>query len=72
MRDNDEDKSCFQTLVEIYLLSWLVLPLTFNLSTQGAEMGRALWIQGQPGLKSEFPDNEGCYTEKSCLTKKKG
>lgn len=34
-------------------------------------MGRSLWIKGQPGLKSEIPDSEGCYTEKSCLTQKK-
>lgn len=42
MKDSDEYKCCFQTLVEIYLLSRLVMPLTFNLSTQGAEIGRAL------------------------------
>jgi hypothetical protein len=29
-----------------------------------------LWVQGQPGLQSEFQDSQG-YTEKFCLKKKK-
>jgi hypothetical protein len=28
------------------------------------------WVRGQPGLQSEFQDNQG-YTEKSCLKKQK-
>ena len=28
------------------------------------------WVQGQPGLQSEFQDSQG-YTEKPCLKKKK-
>jgi hypothetical protein len=28
------------------------------------------WVQGQPGLQSEFQDSQG-YTEKPCLQKKK-
>jgi hypothetical protein len=28
------------------------------------------WVQGQPGLQSEFQDSQG-YTEKPCLEKKK-
>ena len=28
------------------------------------------WVQDQPGLHSEFQDNQG-YTEKPCLKKKK-
>jgi hypothetical protein len=27
------------------------------------------WVQGQPGLQSEFQDSQG-YTEKSCLENK--
>jgi hypothetical protein len=29
----------------------------------------ALWVQGQPGLQSEFQDSQG-HTEKLCLEKK--
>ena len=29
-----------------------------------------LWVQGQPGLQSEFQDSQG-YTEKPCLEKAK-
>jgi hypothetical protein len=29
-----------------------------------------LWVQGQPGLQSEFQDSQG-YTEKPCLKKPK-
>jgi hypothetical protein len=28
------------------------------------------WVQGQPGLQSEFQDSQG-YTEKPCLKKQK-
>jgi hypothetical protein len=28
------------------------------------------WVQGQPGLQSEFQDSQG-YTEKPCLEKPK-
>ena len=36
---------------------------------QEAEAGR-FWVQGQPGLQSEFQDSQG-YTEKPCLKKTK-
>jgi hypothetical protein len=42
---------------------------TFNPSTWEAEAGD-FWVLGQPGLQSEFQDNQG-YTEKPCLEKKK-
>jgi hypothetical protein len=38
----------------------------FNLSTQVAEAGRSLWVQGQPDLQSQYQDSQG-YTEKPCL-----
>ena len=43
---------------------------TFNLSTWEAEAGGSLWIQGQPGLQSEFQDSQGC-TEKPYLKRQK-
>ena len=42
---------------------------SFNPSTQEAEAGGSLWVQGQPGLQSEFQDSQGCYIEKPCLKK---
>jgi hypothetical protein len=36
----------------------------------GRQRQADFWFQGQPGLKSEFLDNQG-YTEKPCLKKKK-
>jgi hypothetical protein len=39
----------------------------FNPSTWEAEAGD-FWVQGQPGLQSEFQDSQG-YTEKPCLEK---
>lgn len=30
----------------------------FNLSTQEAELGRLLWVWGEPGLHSEFQDKQ--------------
>ena len=42
----------------------------FNLSTQEAEAGRSLWVQGQPGLQIEFQDSQG-YTENPYLNKTK-
>jgi hypothetical protein len=41
---------------------------TFNPSTQEAEAGRSLWVQGQPGLQSEFQDIQG-YIVTHCLKK---
>ena len=38
----------------------------FNPSTQDAEAGGFLCVQGQSGLQSEFQDSQG-YTEKLCL-----
>ena len=48
-----------------------VVAQAFNPSSQEAEAGRSLCIQGQPGLQSEFQDNQGCHTEKPCLKKAK-
>ena len=46
---------------------------TFNPSTWEAEAGRSLWVQGQPGLQSEFQYSWG-HTENLSLEKqnKKG
>jgi hypothetical protein len=44
-----------------------VVALAFNPSTQEAEQVD-FWVQGQPGLQSEFQNSQG-YTEKSCLEK---
>ena len=41
----------------------------FNPSTWEAE-AVDFWVQGQPGLQSEFQDSQG-YTEKPCLEKTK-
>jgi hypothetical protein len=38
----------------------------FNSSTQEAEAGGSLWVQGQLGLQSEFHDNQS-YTVRLCL-----
>ena len=46
-----------------------VVAHTFNSSILEAQGGRFL-VQGQPGLQSEFQDNQG-YTEKPCLDKPK-
>jgi hypothetical protein len=42
---------------------------TFNPKAQEAEAGRSIWVQGQPGLQSDFGDGQG-YTEKLSLRKK--
>jgi hypothetical protein len=36
----------------------------------GRQRQAGFWVQGQPGLQSEFQDSQG-YTEKPCLKKKK-
>jgi hypothetical protein len=36
----------------------------------GRQRQADFWVQGQPGLQSEFQDSLG-YTEKPCLQKKK-
>jgi hypothetical protein len=41
---------------------------TFNPSTQEAEADRALWIQGQPGLYTDFQDSLS-YIVGPCLKK---
>ena len=41
---------------------------TFDPSIGEAEVGGSLWVQGQPGLQSEF---QGCYTEKPFLKTKR-
>ena len=46
-------------------------PLTFNPSTWSVGKRKTdLWVQGQPGLQSEFQDSQG-YTGKHCLEKQK-
>jgi hypothetical protein len=35
----------------------------------GRQRQADFWVQGQPGLHSEFQDSQG-YTEKPCLDKK--
>jgi hypothetical protein len=46
-------------------LSWWCMPLIPALRRQRQA---DFWIQGQPGLQSEFQDSQ-CYTEKPCLKK---
>ena len=41
----------------------------FHASTWEAESGRSLWVQGQPGLHSEFQASGG-YKVRSCLKNK--
>jgi hypothetical protein len=36
----------------------------------GRQRQANFWVQGQPGLQSEFQDSQG-YTEKPCLKKKR-
>jgi hypothetical protein len=36
----------------------------------GRQRQADFWVQGQPGLQSEFQDSQG-YTEKPCLEKQK-
>jgi hypothetical protein len=36
----------------------------------GRQRQADFWVQGQPGLQSEFQDSQG-YTEKPCLNKTK-
>jgi hypothetical protein len=43
------------------------MPLTPALGRQRQE---DFWVQGQPGLQSEFQDSQG-YTDKPCLKKSK-
>ena len=40
--------------------------IAFNLSTQEAEAGTSLWVQGQSGLQNEFQDSQG-YKKQPCL-----
>ena len=35
----------------------------FNPSTQEADAGQSLRVQGQPGLRGEFQDSQGYYRE---------
>jgi hypothetical protein len=45
---------------------WWYTPLIPEL---GRQRQADFWIQGQPGLQSEFQDSQG-YTEKPCLENK--
>jgi hypothetical protein len=47
---------------------WVFLKI--NPSTLKRQRQVDFWVQGQPGLQSEFQDSQG-YTEKPCLKKKK-
>ena len=51
--------------------SQLVVVWDFNPNTWNTEAGGSLWVQGQPGLQSEFQDSQDCYTEKPCLKRTK-
>jgi hypothetical protein len=42
----------------------MVVVHTFNPSTQEAETGGSLWVQGQPGLQSESRTARAGYIEK--------
>jgi hypothetical protein len=44
--------------------AWWCTPLVPAL---GRQRQANFWVQGQPGLQSEFQDSQG-YTEKPCLT----
>jgi hypothetical protein len=46
--------------------AWWGMPL---IPTLGRQKQADFWVQGQPGLQSEFQDKG--YTEKPCLKKKK-
>ena len=50
--------------------SQVVAAHAFNPSTWEVEAGRALWVQMQPGLQSEFQDSQS-HPEKPCLKKQK-
>ena len=41
----------------------------FKSSAQEAEVGRPLWVQGQPGLQELVPRTGSKATEKPCLEK---
>ena len=44
----------------------MVVACAFNPITWEADVDKYLWVQGQPGLQSEFQDSQN-YTEKPCL-----
>jgi hypothetical protein len=46
-------------------MQWWRTPL---ISALGRQRQADFWVQGQPGLQSEFQDSQGC-TEKPCLKK---
>jgi hypothetical protein len=47
--------------------AWWRMPL---IPALGRQRQADFWVRGQPGLQSEFQDNQG-YTEKPCLEKQK-
>jgi hypothetical protein len=51
----------------VFSLAWWRTPL---IPALGRQRQADFWVQGQPGLQSEFQDSQG-YTEKPCLKKKK-
>jgi hypothetical protein len=51
----------------IWAGQWWRMPL---IPTLGRQRQVDFWVQGQPGLQSEFQDSQG-YTEKPCLEKTK-
>jgi hypothetical protein len=52
---------------EIPRRAWWRTPL---IPALGRQRQADFWVQGQPGLQSEFQDSQG-YTEKTCLKNKK-
>ena len=62
--------SNLQLSFRVHISGQSVVVYTFNLSTQEAEAGGSLWVQGLPNLQSEFQESQG-YPEKPCFKKKK-
>ena len=52
-------------------MSWAVVVLAFNPSTQKADGGGSLWVHGQSDLQCVLQDSQGSYTEKPCILKKR-
>jgi hypothetical protein len=50
-----------------YSRAWWRTPL---IPALGRQRQADFWVQGQPGIQSEFQDSQG-YTEKPCLEKPK-
>jgi hypothetical protein len=60
-------------LINAYLKSWRFSRVWWRtplIPALGRQRQADFWVQGQPGLQSEFQDSQG-YTEKPCLEKTK-